>query len=139
MNRLHYFLRNDADAVRLELAGSLGGVDVETVYQVWQREAWNHPLKPVIVDITSMNEADQHGRALLVIMHRFGAQVIANSPESSEIVQPIVTEPVGAAVAKPSWFGRLIGFFREHQHTEATLPLQAEMICRMQAGQRLTA
>jgi hypothetical protein len=75
-------------------------------------------------------------------MHRFGAQIIAKSPESSAIIQPIVTEPVGAAVAKLSRFGRLIGFFREHRHTEATLPPGAEMICRISrisAGQPLSA
>ena len=139
MNGLRFFIHNDADAVRFELAGSLSGVDVEAVYQAWQREAFTDALRPVIADITSITEADQHGRALLVLMHRFGAQIIANSHESFAIAQPIVTEPLGVEVSEAGWFGRLIGFFREHRHTEATFPLYAEMICRMQGGQRLTA
>jgi hypothetical protein len=118
MNGLRFFIHNDADAVRFELAGSLGGVDVETVYQAWEREAWNDPLKPVIVNITFITEADQHGRALLVIMHRFGAQIIAKSSESSAIM----TELVGAAVAKHGWFRRLARFLRNDRHTDATFP-----------------
>jgi hypothetical protein len=30
-------------------------------------------VKPVIVDVTFIVEADEHGRALLLVMHRFGA------------------------------------------------------------------
>jgi hypothetical protein len=81
MNGLRFFIHDDADAVRFELAGTLGGVDVETVHQAWQREAFTDALRPVIVDITFITEADQHGRALLVLIHRFGAQIIAKSPE----------------------------------------------------------
>ena len=33
MNGLRFSIHNDTDAVRIELDGSLGGVDVETVYQ----------------------------------------------------------------------------------------------------------
>src|SRR5579863_314547 len=138
MNGLRFSIHNDTEAVRIELAGSLGGVDVETVYQAWQGEAFTDALRPVIVDMTSITEADQHGRALLVIMHRFGAQIIAKSPESSAIVQAIVTELVGSADAKPGWFRRLVKFFWTDRHAEATFPPRAEMICRMLVGRRLT-
>ena len=134
MNELRFSVRNDADAVRIDLAGSLDGVDVETGYQAWQRDAWDDPLKPVIVDITLITEADGHGRALLVIMHRFGAQIIAKSPESSAIAQPIVTE-LDAPVTKPGWFARLIKIFLDDRNKPAKFPPQAEMICRVAAGQ----
>ena len=54
------FIHSDADAVRFELVGTLGGVDVETVHQAWQREAFTDALRPVIADITSVTEADQY-------------------------------------------------------------------------------
>jgi hypothetical protein len=38
MGALHFALHNDVDAVSFELAASLGGVDVERAYQLWQRE-----------------------------------------------------------------------------------------------------
>jgi hypothetical protein len=135
MNELRFSVRNDADAVRIDLAGSLDGVDVETVYQAWQRDAWDDPLKPVIVDITLITEADGHGRALLVIMHRFGAQIIANSRESSAIAQTLTAEPVKSATSKPGWFARLIKIFLDDRNKPAKFPPQAEMICRVAAGQ----
>ena len=135
MSELRFLIHNDADAVRFELAGTLSGVDVERVYQVWQREAFNDALKSVIVDITPVTDADQHGRALLLIMHRFGAQIVAKTPESWMIAQTVVA--AGSAVSKQSWFERLVGYFRERP--KATFPLQAEMIYRASAGHWLAA
>ena len=135
MNELGFSIRNDMDAVRIELAGCLEGVDVETVYQAWQRDAWEDPLKPVIVDITLITEADEHGRALLVIMHRFGAQIIANSRESFAIAQTVTREPVKFATSKPGWFAKLIKIFLDDRSKPARFPPQAEMICRVAAGQ----
>ena len=91
MNGLRFSLHNDTEAVRIELGGSLTGADVETVYQAWQSEAWTEPFKPVILDITAVTEADKHGRALLVMINRFGAEIIARSLESSAIVRPLVS------------------------------------------------
>jgi hypothetical protein len=136
MSSLQFFVHNDADGVRFKLAGSLSGVDVERVYQLWQREAFTDALRPVILDITFVTEADQHGRALLLIMHRFGARIIAKSPESSAIAQPIVTGLV-APVAKPGWFNKVVRFFWNDRHN--TLRPQAEMILRMSSGQHITA
>ena len=130
MNRLRFSVHNDGEAVRLELGGSLTGADVETVYQAWQSEAWTEPFKPVILDITAITEAEKHGRALLVMMNRFGAEIIARSPESSAIVQPLVTEPLASATSKPRWLGRLIRFFRDLPLTDPTFPLRAEWISR---------
>src|SRR5262249_16601833 len=127
----------DIDAVRIELAGRLLVADVETVYQAWQGEAWNDPLKPVIIDITLITAADEHGRTLLAVMHRFGAQIIAKSRESSAIVQRFETNSVASGVSKPGWFGGLIRFFRNGRHTEATVPLHAELISRIWARQAL--
>jgi len=90
-------------------------VEVETVYQAWQRDPWDDPLKPVIIDITLITEVEEHGRALLVIMRRLGAQIIANSHESSAIAQTLITEPVEPAASKPGWFARLIKIFLDDQ------------------------
>jgi ABC-type transporter Mla MlaB component len=122
MNGLRFLRHNDSDAVRFELAGSLGGVDAETLHQVWQGEVFIDALRPVIVDITSITEVDQHGRALLIMMHRFGARIISQSPVSSAIAQTCVHEPVDASVSKAR---RLVGF-----------PRRAEMIGLTSAGYR---
>ena len=126
MSELRFSIKDDMGAVRIELAGSLAGMDVETVYQTWQRDTWDDPLKPVIVDITLLTEADEHGRALLVVMHRFGAQIVAKSPASSAIAQLCLTEPV----SNRGWFSRLVRFFRDGRRRPVPFPLQAELICR---------
>lgn len=126
MNGLRFFTHNDHEAVRFELAGKLAGEDVESLHQAWQREALTDELKPVIVDITFITEADQYGRALLAIMHRFGAQLIADSLASSAIAHPIVTEQSETTISKPGWFRRLIRLLTEDRRR--SYPARAEMI-----------
>ena len=104
MSSLRFSVHHDTEAVRIELGGSLTGADVETIYQAWQREAWPEPFKPVIPDTTSSTEADKHGRALLVLIYRFGAGVVAKSAESSAIPLPLLAEPTKAA-SRVGWFG----------------------------------
>jgi len=116
MNGLRFFTHNEPDAVRFELAGPLCGADVESLHQAWQREALHDALRAVVVDITFITETDQHGRALLTVMHRFGAQIVAGSPESSAIAQPIVNQAIKAATPKPRWFRRLSRFLVEDRH-----------------------
>jgi hypothetical protein len=127
MDGLQFFVHNDSDAVRVELAGSLRGADVETVHQAWQMAALTDGLKPVIVDITFITDTDECGRALLVVMRRFGARIVAQSPESSAIAQPIVTKAIKIAGSMPRWFHRLMTFLLEerparHASTEYTGP-----------------
>ncbi len=147
MNGLQFFVPNDPDAVRVELAGSLRGADVETVYQAWRRAALlsaqaegplcavdADALKSVIVDITFITEADEHGRALLLVMHRSGARIIAQSPESSAIARPIVTEPIEMAGSKAGWFHRLTVFLRDERPAGAALPAHAGILNPASAG-----
>ena len=131
MSRLRFSIHNDIDVVKIELSGSLGSADVETVYQAWQREAWHDALKPVIVDITSITEADEHGRALLVVMHRFGAQIVAKSRASSAIALLCITEPVASEASKLGLFARVIRFLRNDRHSQGAFPLRAELISRI--------
>ena len=136
MNGLQFFVHNDPDAVRVELAGSLHGVDVETVHQAWQREALEYPAKPVIVDITFITHADEDGRALLIVMHQCGARIVAQSPESSAIARPIVIQPIESHEPKPGWFHRLTMFLLEELPASAALPAQAEIFDPVSAGSR---
>ncbi len=134
MNGLQFFVHDDADAVRIELAGSLRGTDAETVYRAWKRAALPDVLKRVVVDITFVTDADEYGRALLVVMHRYGARIVAQSPESSAIAQPIVNEPIEIAGSRPGWLRRLIAFLREDRPGGAAFPAQADMINLVSAG-----
>jgi len=127
MNGLRFSMHNDTEAVRIELAGSLTGADVETVYQAWQSAFSTEPFKPVILDITSVTEADKHGQALLVIINRFGGEIIAGSPESSALALRLFAEPRPAA-SRIGWLGRLIQLFLQGRHTEPAFPPQGEVL-----------
>jgi hypothetical protein len=127
MNGFQFFVHNDPDAVRIELAGVLRGADVETVHQTWQKAASKDPVKPVIVDITFITHADEPGRALLIVMHQSGVRIVAKSPVSSDIAKPIVIQPIEPHDPKPGWFHRLTMFLLEERPASAALPAQAEI------------
>ena len=137
MNGLRFSMHNDTEAVRIELAGSLSGADVEAVYQAWQSEAWTETFKSVIVDITSVTEADKYGRALLVMIYRFGGEIVANSPVSSKIALSLSAEPIKAA-SRVGWLGRLMRVFLGGRHTETPFPPQAEALRSTFIRDRLT-
>ena len=127
-HRLQFFVHNDPDAVRIELAGSLSGKDAEIVYRAWKRAALPDVLKLVIVDITFVTDADEYGRALLVVMHRYGARINAQSPESSAIAQPIVSEPTEIHNSKSGWLRMLLQFLRDDPSESAAIPAHADVL-----------
>ena len=83
---------------------------------------------PAVVDITFVTDVDDYGRALLAVFHRFGAQIIADSPEAYAIARPIVTAPIGANYSKPGWFRKLTAFVSADRLAGATFPAQADML-----------
>jgi hypothetical protein len=137
MNGFQFFVHSDSDAVRIELAGSLRSADTETLHHAWQRAALKEDaVKPVIVDITFVREADEQGRALLIAMHQAGVRIVAQSPESSAIARPIVIQPTETHDPKPGWFHRLTMFLLEEQPADAALPAQAENLDHASAYMR---
>jgi hypothetical protein len=132
MSEFQFITHNEAGSVRFNLTGRLSGAEVESLHQAWQREALTDVVS-VIVDISLVDGADEHGRALLAIMHRFGAQIIAGSPESLAIAQPIVTDTAAAASVKFGWFRRLMRLLFENRCPVGAHP-RAEMICLTSAG-----
>src|SRR5580698_93447 len=93
-------------------------------------------VKPVIVDITFVRQADEQGRALLIAMHQAGVRIVAQSPESSAIARPIVIQPTETHDPKPGWFHRLTMFLLEEQPPGAALPAQAGIPNAVSAGSR---
>jgi hypothetical protein len=60
VNKLQFFIHNDSDALRIELAGSLSGANVESVLHAWQKEIstdrsgrWSLIISYVIYPCTS--------------------------------------------------------------------------------------
>ena len=115
---LQYYIHDQPDSLRLELAGSLSGKGVENIRDAWQTALSVIDNRPVIVDVTFVTETDDGGRGLLELWHRSGAQILAASRESRAIVQPIVSEPVPAPAMRPGWLRRLRAFLLSRLRSE---------------------
>lgn len=113
--QLQYHIHDQSDVLRFKLAGSLSGAGVESVYQAWQTSLSIIGDRCLVIDITLIVEADEHGRAALVAWHRSGARIIAASPESRVLAEavlggPVPAEPFAGTRPKQSWLQRLRGF-----------------------------
>jgi hypothetical protein len=104
---LEYYLHDEWDAFRFELAGSLSGDGAQSVYQAWRTALSIVRDRPVIFDITFVVEADERGRANLLLWHQNGARIIAASPESRALAGPILDKALPAPPAKQGWLQRL--------------------------------
>jgi hypothetical protein len=109
---LQYYLHDDPDAFRLELAGNLRGEAVEGVYYAWRTALSILRNRIALVDITFLREVDEQGRALLRLWHRKGAQIVARSQVSRALAEEIVGQPIPTLSARPGWWQRLRVFLR---------------------------
>ena len=100
---LQYYLHDEWNTLRFELAGTLAGDGAQKVYQAWRTARSIVGDRTVIVDITFVVEADERGRALLRLWHQNGARIIAASPESRALAEPILGEALPAHPAKQGW------------------------------------
>ena len=107
--QLQYYLHDDFDAFRFELAGSLSGSGVESIYQAWRTALSVITNRKLVVDITFVNKADEQGRSLLRLWRRKGARIVARSPESQALAADISGEaiPEPANSSRESWLGRV--------------------------------
>jgi hypothetical protein len=108
--RLQYYIHDESDILRLQLAGSLSGAGVESVYQAWHTSLSIIGNRPLIIDITFVVDADEHGCAVLDAWRRSGARIIAASAESQALAEAVLGEPIPVAQPKQSWLRRLGGF-----------------------------
>jgi len=139
--QLQYYLHDDFDAFRIELAGSLSGGSVEGVYQAWRTALSVLTGRKVIVDITFVNTADERGRSLLRLWRRKGARIVARSPESRALAADTVGEPVLDTPASPkmSWLARVMKSLFRPVAAIATIPAQANKpACGDDEGERET-
>ena len=83
---LEYKIHDGATGLRFELAGSLSGRGAESVTHAWNTALSVIGERPLIIDITSVDQIDDRGCALLQLWHKRGARVIANSRDARSLV-----------------------------------------------------
>ena len=97
---LEYKIHDGAAGLRFELAGSLSGRGAESVNHAWNTALSVIGDRPLIIEITSIDQADNRGCALLQLWHERGARVIANSRYARALADAALRAgPPHAAVA----------------------------------------
>jgi hypothetical protein len=104
---LEYYIHDESQALRFELAGSLSGEGAQSVYQAWRTALSSVGARPVIVDITFVEQADERGRTVLETWHRSGARIVAASPESRALAVDVLGEHVSIPETKRAQPGLL--------------------------------
>jgi hypothetical protein len=107
---LRYYLHDDPDAFRMELEGSLTQPSAESAYHAWRTARSVLGDRPVVVDISFVNQVDEIGRSVLLRLHERGARIIARSPESRALAGGIASESAPLAPPKRNWRARLMAW-----------------------------
>ena len=97
-------MHDGATAFSFELAGRLSDDAARQLQQAWRTASSVVGERSLIVDLSYVNAIDQLGQDLLRDWHNQGAQLVANSPEASELLQSITGEsaPTPPASARHS-------------------------------------
>ena len=111
---LRYFIHEDFDALRMEVAGSLAGRAAQRAYESWRSALSLTGRARLVVDISHVTEADEQGRAVLRAWHGQDARIIASSTVSREIAKSISTASVPQPAAPRPIVRRLVSYFDRH-------------------------
>ena len=112
MTNLEYYLHDEADALRIEIAGDLTGARVRGIEHALRTAKSILAGRPIVLGLTAVAEADDDGRGLLRTWHRCGARIIARSMESRTLAESILGVSVPMPPAKSSWRQRFSAFLR---------------------------
>src|SRR5215472_13918168 len=123
---LQYYIHDESDALKFELAGSLSGEGAQSVYQSWRTALSIVAGRPVVVDITFLDAADERGRSVLLTWYRSGARIVAGSPQSRALAQDILGEPIPAPPLKLGWFQRWMASLFDRGGVAGRNPASAE-------------
>src|SRR6476646_3328447 len=76
MTSLQYYMHDEPDAFRLELAGALEGDGAQDVYHAWRTALSIVGARPFIVDLSYVSGIDDYGRALVRLWRANGVRIV---------------------------------------------------------------
>jgi hypothetical protein len=112
MTNLEHYLHDESDALRIEIVGNLSGPGVAGIKHAWQTATSVLAGRHIVVGLTTVAEADDDGRGLLLSWHRRGARIVARSMDSRTLAESILGASVPMAPAKSGWRQRFSDFLR---------------------------
>jgi hypothetical protein len=109
---LQFYMHDGPTAFRFELSGNLNRTGAYQLDQAWRTAASVIGDRRLIVDLTFVTDADEHGRRLIRRWHQEGAWVIANTKASRCLAESMLGEPLpeapmtagAVAASNGTWF-----------------------------------
>ena len=102
MTNLEYYLHDEGDALRIEIAGHLTGARVSRIDHALRTAKSTLAGRPIVVGLTAVAEADVGG----------GARIIARSMDSRTLAERILGISIPMPPAKSGWRQRFSAFLR---------------------------
>jgi len=112
MSHFDYYIHDELEALRLEIRGPLAGHGVTSLDHAWRTGSSILNGRMLLIDLVSVEDADEDGRDLLLAWHRMGARIMARSTESRLLAEGILGVRVAMPAATPGWRQRLKLFLR---------------------------
>ena len=101
-----YYMHEGPTAFRFELAGDLDATDAASLAQDWHTASSLVGKRTLIIDVTFVTEIDDAVRSLFGHWYAGGAEFVAGTKRSSELVESITERP----------------FMQERRHSPTYLP-----------------
>ena len=101
-----YFMHEGPTAFRFELAGTLNAIDAARIEKDWRAASSLLRNRTLIIDMSFVTAMDEQVRKLFRSWHRLGAQFVASTVRSRELVEsitqlPFTSEPRQAPTYQP--------------------------------------
>lgn len=106
---MQHYMHDGPAAFRFELAGSLDANDAATLEQDWYTASSTIGSRALIIDLSFVTAIDEAAQSLFRRWHAAGAQLVANTAASRELVQVITERAYSQPPQKPTfepWFSR---------------------------------
>lgn len=108
---LRYFIHDDFDAFRMEIAGSLVGPAAQRAFEGWRSARFLACRARRVVDISYVTEADEDGKAVLRAWRERKTQIVASTPLSRAVANSIPHTSVHLPSARLTLVDRLGSIF----------------------------
>ena len=88
-----YYMHEGPTAFRFELAGDLDAADAASLAQDWNTASSLVGKRTLIIDVTFVTEIDEAVRSLFGRWYAAGAEFVAGSKVSRELVESVTERP----------------------------------------------
>ena len=90
---MHHYMHGGPAAFRFELAGDLSAGDAAKLEQEWRSASPSIGNRVLVVDLTFVTGIDEAARTLFRRWYARGAEFVADSKQSRELVESITEHP----------------------------------------------